>query len=345
MGASKKANKRAGGKRGFSSGLGSVLYAFLAVVVAVIALLVLNHLKTKNLDTSAPEGSDHYKATTFDSSVPEEVRRQDALPAEIRDAILPYTEPELHPDKNIRGLPDDLADWPPGERGIGIRLDETKMSEAEKAKRKAMYEKHAFEDYVSELISPDRSLPDFRGDWCRATYDPKRLDLEPTSVVVCFHNEAWSTLVRTVHSLVNRSPANLLEEILLIDDASTMEHLGGRLDEYMARFGDKVRIVRKEERQGLIRCRMLGAQIAKAKVLTFLDSHIEAGVGWLEPLLYRVTDNPKVSFLFFSLSENASCEKKPEKDESRKRTTRKIRNFASAFFLLSPSPGDREPGD
>ncbi len=41
-----------------------------------------------------------------------------------------------------------------------------------------------------------RSLPDWRGDWCRDTYAPNRQDLEPTSVIICFHNEAWSTLVR-----------------------------------------------------------------------------------------------------------------------------------------------------
>ena len=211
----------------------------------------------------------------------------------MRKALNVYTETETHPDRNIRNLPGDLKNWPPGERGVGVLLDESKMSEEEMSKRKTMWKAHAFEEYISELISYNRSLPDWRGDWCRSTYKPDRPDLDPTSVVICFHNEAWSTLVRTVHSIVNRSPDSLLEEILLIDDSSDMEHLGQRLDDYMERF-DKVRIVRGEERMGLIRCRMHGATIAKGKTLTFLDSHIEAGIGWLEPLLHRVKDEPKV---------------------------------------------------
>ena len=51
---------------------------------------------------------------------------------------------------------------------------------------------------------------------------------------------------------------------------------------------EKVRLLRLAERGGLMRARMAGIEAATAEVLTFLDSHVEATEGWLEPLLERV---------------------------------------------------------
>ena len=61
-------------------------------------------------------------------------------------------------------------------------------------------------------------------------------------MVVCFHNEAWSVLLRTVHSILDRSPPHLLDEIILVDDASTMSHLKTELETYMADY-PKVRVI------------------------------------------------------------------------------------------------------
>jgi len=176
----------------------------------------------------------------------------------------------------------------PGEMGKAVKI-ENPDSET-KTKIDKGWKDNAFNQYVSDLVSVHRSLPDLRHDWCRA---PERYNrtLPKTSVILTFHNEAWSALLRSVHSIINRSPEELLEEIILVDDASDMDHVKEPLDNYVAQY-PKVRIIRSPERVGLIRARLLGAAKAKAPALTFLDSHIECTPGWLEPLLDEIARDP-----------------------------------------------------
>lgn len=151
------------------------------------------------------------------------------------------------------------------------------------------WQKNAFNQYASDLISVHRKLPDPRDKWCK---EPGRYlkNLPATSVIICFHNEAWSVLLRTVHSVIDRSPPELLSEIILVDDYSDMPHLKQQLTDYMKQY-PKVRVVRASKREGLIRARLLGARFAKGPVLTYLDSHCECAEGWLEPLLDRIARN------------------------------------------------------
>ena len=224
-------------------------------------------------------------------------------------------------------------------------------------------------------VSLNRSLPDRRDDWCKQNILVDTNYLPSTSVIIIFHNEAWSTLLRTrdgngifgilgtfnikradlkrytfsllnikekicliksahfiyvtklfpylcqtifsivtlwtwtsycdvvpkllfpslfrtVYSVINRSPAHLLAEVILVDDASTLPRLGQELQDWVDTM-DKVKLIRNEERRGLMVTRMKGVLESKSQVLTFLDSHIEATDGWLEPLLERIYLNPK----------------------------------------------------
>uniref|UniRef100_A0A8C5DVL6 Polypeptide N-acetylgalactosaminyltransferase n=1 Tax=Gouania willdenowi TaxID=441366 RepID=A0A8C5DVL6_GOUWI len=152
------------------------------------------------------------------------------------------------------------------------------------------YRENGFNIYVSDRIALNRSLPDIRHKNCKTKVYAEQLP--NCSVIIPFHNEGWSSLLRTVHSVINRSPPSLIAEIILVDDFSDKEHLKGALEEYMVQL-PKVRILRNKKREGLIRTRLLGATVAKGDVVTFLDSHCEANVNWLPPLLDRIAQNRK----------------------------------------------------
>ena len=147
---------------------------------------------------------------------------------------------------------------------------------------------------LSDSLSLDRDVPDNRHRLCRTQLSSSHLDLSTlprTTVVFVFHNEALSTLLRSVHSVLNRSPPALLGEIILVDDGSTLSDLGPRLDRYVAAL-PKVRLHRHGERLGLVRGRLTGIGLARTTTATVLDSHIEVQEGWLEPLMARLAHNP-----------------------------------------------------
>ncbi|KAK5984175.1 hypothetical protein GCK32_022248, partial [Trichostrongylus colubriformis] len=76
-----------------------------------------------------------------------------------------------------------------------------------------------FSSDSSDMMSLDRRLPDARREECLdVKYDLE--NLPQASVIIIFTDEAWSPLMRTVHSVVNRSPPQLLKEVILLDDNS-----------------------------------------------------------------------------------------------------------------------------
>nr|CAD7405975.1 unnamed protein product [Timema cristinae] len=156
--------------------------------------------------------------------------------------------------------------------------------------REEGYKTHAFNVLEHNLSLRMDNLQPMKRLKCKTVTYPEQLPM--ASIVVCFYNEHFNTLMRTVHSVVDRTPPNLLHEVILIDDFSDIDGLHEEIKTYIAaNFMEKVILLRSQRREGLIRARMSGAKAASGGVLVFLDSHVEVNQDWLQPLLTRIASS------------------------------------------------------
>lgn len=125
---------------------------------------------------------------------------------------------------------------------------------------KQLYEEENFNLFASNLVSVQRTLPDYRYEKCKKLKYPNRLPA--TSIIIIFHNEPWTTLLRTIWSIINRSPKQLVDEIILVDDVSDRSYLGNQLEDFIKTLPLNVKLIRTKKREGLIRARLLGAKNA-----------------------------------------------------------------------------------
>uniref|UniRef100_A0A182QDG7 Ricin B lectin domain-containing protein n=1 Tax=Anopheles farauti TaxID=69004 RepID=A0A182QDG7_9DIPT len=235
----------------------------LVIIITVILVLLFRERKQFTLDIGVRHFGEHF-------------RQQETRVLEKID---------YH---NYEQMQSDLLRVGPGEQGKAATLS---PEESGSERQKQLYYKNGFNALLSDKISVNRSIADLRHPGCKLRTYPNQLPL--ASVVVPFYEEHWTTLLRTIHSVLNRSPSHLLKEVIIVDDGSTKEFLHGKLEDYVQRNLPKVKIVRQPERTGLIKARLAGARAATGEVLVFLDSHTEAGYNWLPPLLEPIAENSK----------------------------------------------------
>lgn len=114
-------------------------------------------------------------------------------------------------------------------------------------------------------------------------------------VLPCAGEGAYA--VKTVWSFCNRTPADVLMEIIVVDDGGDPGPDGrGLLAAEMARSVEpscNVRVERHKSIQGLMIAKQTGGDAAAGEFIGFFDCHVAPGHGWHAELISRLRESPK----------------------------------------------------
>jgi hypothetical protein len=220
------------------------LFRFILFVPVVWLLVILVLLQSNEISTKSSD-KDKLKDPNLNHRIGRDADEADAFGGDaflrLRDRLVPTNNQSIHGESSsevprvIHEKPEQVAapqlENPrqnlngPGEMGKAFEVNKDRLTPEERRKYDEGFQKNAFNGYVSDLISLHRSLPDVRDPGCRKIQ--YKSPPVTASIVMCFHNEAWSVLLRSVHSIIDRTPPDLLKEIILVDDFSDMGKKNG----------------------------------------------------------------------------------------------------------------------
>lgn len=124
---------------------------------------------------------------------------------------------------------------------------------------------------------------DFRPRACKV---PDKKPHTKVSIIMPCLNEAFEHVMQTFLALKAYSPDELIEEIIFISDG------GDAFEDELRAISPKVKIIKHEKREGLIRSKKEGAAIAKGDIIVFYEPHVIAEKHWLEPLVSHIEQYP-----------------------------------------------------
>ncbi len=158
----------------------------------------------------------------------------------------------------------------------------------------------AYNHTVGNNLAVNRDIWDTRPKDCRTLFQELDYDTLPSvSVVIPFHNEPLASILRTIYSVINRSPKQVLKEIILVDDGSTedMVCIKEELEKAVYVIDHRIKVIRTVQREGSTKARIIGASYATGDIISYIDSHVEVNVKWMEPFLVAIKNNPKTAVM------------------------------------------------
>lgn len=140
--------------------------------------------------------------------------------------------------------------------------------------------------------------PDTRPHGCSPQVeDPDGVDFQDmrVAIIIPYRNEKWEHIRASLESILYYTPRKYLTEILFVSDGNGPD----------TTFADKLRALASKSVSvlafpkpgvGLIEAKMraVGAVSTNASVLVFLEPHIRVNRHWLQPLLRRIREHPKL---------------------------------------------------
>ncbi|XP_053271107.1 probable polypeptide N-acetylgalactosaminyltransferase 8 [Pleuronectes platessa] len=167
------------------------------------------------------------------------------------------------------------------------------LSEEEQREAEMLFKRYGYNAFLSDRLPLNREIADTRPPRCAEKKYPA--DLPTVSVILIYLDEALSILKRAIRSIIDKTPAHLLKEIILVDDHSSNEDIKEKLDDYVTLINEErpglVKKVRHSEQLGLTQARLSGWKNAVGDVVAIFDAHIEVHVEWAEPLLARIKED------------------------------------------------------